>query len=65
MKLIATKPFTYATRRLRPDDSFTATPRDARILISIGSAKPDTDEKPKRSRKRRSIDKEEPNGLLE
>ena len=38
--LIATKALKYATRRLLPDDRFTAkNERDARILIGIGKAR--------------------------
>jgi hypothetical protein len=41
MDLIATRSMTYATRRLRPGDDFVAkTPRDARVLIAIGKARP-------------------------
>ena len=38
--LIATKPLTYATRRLKAGDEFTArSVRDARILIAIRKAR--------------------------
>jgi hypothetical protein len=37
--LIATKPMTYATRRLLPGDSFAAKPADARVLVAIGKAR--------------------------
>lgn len=38
--LIATKPLTYATRRLKAGDGFTArSDRDARILIAIRKAR--------------------------
>lgn len=36
--LIATKPMTYATRRLKAGDPFRANRRDARILRAIGKA---------------------------
>lgn len=39
MDLICTKSMNYNTRRLLPGDAFTATPRDARLLIAIGKAK--------------------------
>lgn len=38
--LIATKPLTYATRRLLPGDEFVARNRDARVLVAIRKAKP-------------------------
>lgn len=69
MKLIATKSFTYGTRRLMPDDGFEATSRDARILIGIRKAKPAIDiqkiEKPTRAKKQRSHKEKEQHGLLE
>ncbi|WP_313444515.1 hypothetical protein [Brevundimonas sp.] len=37
--LIATKTMTYATRRLQAEDTFTASRRDARILVAIGKAR--------------------------
>ena len=38
--LIATKSFTYATRRLLPGQDFiTRTDRDARLLVAIGKAR--------------------------
>jgi hypothetical protein len=39
MKLIATKPFSYATRRLLPNDEFEATNQHARLLVAIGKAR--------------------------
>jgi hypothetical protein len=39
MKLIATKPFSYATRRLQANDEFEATNAHARLLVAIGKAK--------------------------
>jgi hypothetical protein len=38
-RLIATKPMTYATRRLQAGDAFEAPRRDARILLAIRKAK--------------------------
>lgn len=39
--LIAVKPMTYATRRLLPNDRFTArADAHARVLIAIGKARP-------------------------
>ena len=38
MKMKATKPLTYGTRRLRPGDEFDAKPRHARLLEAIGKA---------------------------
>jgi hypothetical protein len=38
VQLIARKRTTYATRDLRPGDTFEATASDASILIAIGSA---------------------------
>lgn len=37
--LVATKTMLYATRQLRPGDEFTASPRDARVLIAVGKAR--------------------------
>jgi hypothetical protein len=40
MDLIASKAMTYATRRLRAGDTFTArTAADARVLIAVGRAR--------------------------
>lgn len=39
MQIIATKHLTYGTRRLLPEEPFTATRRDARILVAIGKAR--------------------------
>lgn len=39
MKLIATKSFTYATRRLLPGDEFEASNRDARLLAATRKAR--------------------------
>jgi len=38
-KLIATRPFTYATRQLVPGDIFDARSADARVLLAIKKAK--------------------------
>jgi len=39
-KMIAAKGFTYATRRLLPEDPFTARTRgDARALVALGRAR--------------------------
>lgn len=38
-KLIATRPFTYATRHLVPGDVFDARPADARLLLAIKKAR--------------------------
>jgi hypothetical protein len=38
-RLIATKPMTYATRRLQAGDAFDAPARDARVLLAIRKAK--------------------------
>lgn len=38
-KLIATRPFTYATRMLVPGDTFEARPNDARVLLAIKKAR--------------------------
>lgn len=37
-RMIATKALRYGTRRLRADDEFTASKRDARVLSAIGRA---------------------------
>lgn len=37
-KLIATREFSYATRMLKPGQSFEATPNDARLLIAVKRA---------------------------
>lgn len=37
--LIATKSMGYATRRLKPEDPFQASGRDARLLVAIGKAR--------------------------
>ncbi len=37
--MIATKPYTYATRRLKAGDEFTTSKRDGRTLAAIGKAK--------------------------
>lgn len=37
-RMVATKQFSYATRRLHPGDEFDARPRDARLLIAIKKA---------------------------
>lgn len=37
--MMATGPLTYGTRRLRSGDEFTATSRDARLLVAIGKAR--------------------------
>jgi hypothetical protein len=37
--LIAIKPLRYGTRRMQAGDTFSATPRDARILIGIKKAR--------------------------
>lgn len=39
MKLIATKPLRYGTRRLLAGDPFDASPRDARVLFAIKKAR--------------------------
>ena len=39
MKLIAQKPFSYATRRLLPNDEFEATAAHGRLLVAIGKAR--------------------------
>lgn len=41
MDLIATKSFSYNTRRLLPGDPFQASDRDGRLLIGIKKAKQD------------------------
>ncbi len=53
--LIATKPLTYATRRLKAGDGFTTrTDKDARVLIAIRKARPDLETgKPKISQSRK------------
>jgi hypothetical protein len=38
-ELTALKPFPYAGKNIRPNDDFTASDRDARLLIAIGKAK--------------------------
>ncbi len=42
-KLIATRAFTYATRRLVAEEPFEAVTRDARVLKAIGKARDDYD----------------------
>lgn len=37
--LIATKGLRYGTRRLQAEDTFSAKPRDARLLVAIGKAR--------------------------
>ena len=39
-QLIATAPITYAGKRLRADDPFEASDRDAKLLQLVGKAKP-------------------------
>jgi hypothetical protein len=39
MMLVATKPFTYATRRMQAGDAFEASDRDARLLLAIKKAR--------------------------
>ena len=63
-QLIANRPMTYATRRLKADDEFTASRRDAGLLVRLGRAremredrtapatKPKPAAKPKAPRKR-------------
>jgi len=38
-KMIANRPMTYGTRRLKADDEFTASRRDAALLVRIGRAR--------------------------
>lgn len=38
-KLIAEESFTYSTKRLKKGDSFSASGKDARLLVAIGKAK--------------------------
>ncbi|MFC5607757.1 hypothetical protein [Variovorax soli] len=38
-ELIATRRFTYGTRRLQADDPFPATKQDARVLTALGKAR--------------------------
>ncbi len=42
MKLVASRPLTYATRRLLPGDPFVADDRVARVLIAAKKARKDT-----------------------
>ncbi|WP_173931382.1 hypothetical protein [Chelativorans sp. Marseille-P2723] len=37
--LVANQPMTYATRRLKAEDEFTASRRDADLLVRIGRAR--------------------------
>ena len=46
MKLVATREFSYATRRLLPGDTFEASDRDGKLLIAVKKAqkgRPDAD----------------------
>lgn len=47
MDLIATRRFTYATRRLLPGDRFVAADRIARVLIAVRRAEQAPPEEPK------------------
>lgn len=40
IRVIATKPFRYGTRRLLPGEDFLCGPRDARLLQAVGKVKP-------------------------
>jgi hypothetical protein len=39
MRLVATKSFPYANRRMLPNDEFEASERDAKILVLLGNAR--------------------------
>lgn len=59
MKLKALKEFKYAGRLLRPGDEFTATERDAKILLLIGKVDHVPEEQPaRRPYKRRDLQAE-------
>lgn len=45
--LIANRSMTYNTRRLMPDEPFQAKPREARVLVAVGKARPAADAAPK------------------
>lgn len=49
--LIARKSMMYNTRRLLPDEPFEAKPRDARVLVAIGKARPATETAPASERR--------------
>lgn len=73
MQIIATKHLTYGTRRLLPEEPFTATRRDARILVAIGKARMPSSvatpseavTKPKPKNKRRASKGEATNGAMD
>lgn len=60
MKLIALKEFKYAGRLVRPGDEFTATDRDAKVLLLVGRVDkaPDEPKPVRRAYKRRDLQAE-------